>query len=165
MFLSGIRPKSSLILHTIVYFTNELTHSCTCDLSTSSFLTPSEGCPRKMICNESFQCQPCTERALSLPGEPRTCPGLSPISSHRPRFLICSSSMGRLKMYIQTQTEGTHVGKKPQRHRKNERETFTHHEWILMHEYSWDTPCNAQFSPSSLSATSRRSSVWTKVHL
>lgn len=73
------------------------------------------------------------QRALSLPGEPRTCPGLSPINSHRPGFLICSSGMGRLKTWTQTQTEGEHVGNNPQRYWKNKREIFTHHE---------DTPSN-----------------------
>lgn len=87
------------------------------------------------------------KRALSLQGEPKTYPSLFPISSHRSCFLICSSSMGRLKMYTQTQTEGEHIGKKPQRHWINKREIFTHHE---------DTPFNAQFSPSTLSAIFRR---------
>lgn len=61
-----VRPKTSLILHTTLYSTNELTHSRTYELSTSSFLTPSEGCPKKMKCSESCQWQTCTERGLCL---------------------------------------------------------------------------------------------------
>lgn len=112
----SVRLKTSLILHTAVYFTNELTHSCTCDLSTSSFLTPSWGYPEKMKCNMSCQCQDLyRKRALPLPGEPKTCPGLSPINRHRSCCLICSSNTGRLK--TNTQTEGEHTGrKKPQKH-------------------------------------------------
>lgn len=114
----SVGRKTSLILHTTVYFTNELRHSCTCDLSTSSFLTP-----EKMKCNKSCQCQDLyRKRDLSLPGEPKTCPSLSPITRHRSCFLIYSSSMGRLKTYTQTQTEGEHMGEKnPEALEKQER--------------------------------------------